>query len=482
MSRAAQVTATVVSAVLTVLAGLTPPAAAGGTLGPVPPGGVWTVARAPVPAGAAANPSTGIFGLTCPSVSTCVAFGSYSDVTGAVQGLLLTGHRLPLTATYGAWSAARAPLPGGAAADPAAGLSAVGCPSPTVCVVTGSYADSSGDRQGLLLTGHGSAWTAVQAPLPAGAGADPGASLTAVACPSATVCVVTGSYRTASGAEQGLVLTGYGATWTAAQAPLPAGDAGPDSWLSAVVCPSITTCTTTGGYLDASGGQQGLLLTGSGASWTAARAPLPADAATNPGTNLAPVTCPSLTTCDIVGSYLTVTGQRQGVLLTSHESSWAAVTAPLPADAVAGQDASLSSVTCPSRAQCAATGSYTGSAGVATDLLIRRGSSWTAAATPLPAGAASPGSWLSGLACAYLTACVATGGYLDSSGMQQGLLLTRRRSSWTAAAAPLPAGAATDPLTSLTAVACPAVTSCAVVGSYLTSTGKQRGLLLSGPA
>jgi hypothetical protein len=77
---------------------------------------------------------------------------------------------------------------------------------------------------------------------------------------------------------------------------------------------------------------------------------------------------------------------------------------------------------------------------------------------------------------------VATGGYLDPSGMQQGLLLTRRRSSWTAAAAPLPAGAATDPLTSLTAVACPAVTSCAVAGSYLTSTGKQRGLLLSGPA
>jgi hypothetical protein len=183
-----------------------------------------------------------------------------------------------------------------------------------------------------------------------------------------------------------------------------------------------------------------------------------------------------------VGSYLAVSGQRQGLLLTSHESLWTAAAAPLPADAVAGQGASLSGVTCPSRAQCAVTGSYAGSSGAVTDLLTRRGSSWTAAAAPLPAGAASPGSWLSGLACAYLTACVATGGYLDSSGMQQGLLLTRRRSSWTAAAAPLPAGAAADPLTSLTAVACPSVTTCAVVGSYLTSTGKQRGLLLTGPA
>ena len=111
MRPAAQVTAAVVTAVavsltvlagLTVAAGLTVPAAAGGKAGPVPPYGVWKVTRAPVPAGAAADPSTGIFGLTCPSVSTCVAFGSYSDTMGAVQGLLLTGHRLSLTAARGA--------------------------------------------------------------------------------------------------------------------------------------------------------------------------------------------------------------------------------------------------------------------------------------------------------------------------------------------------------------------------------------------
>jgi hypothetical protein len=491
MRPAAQVTAAVVTAVavsltvlagLTVAAGLTVPAAAGGKAGPVPPYGVWKVTRAPVPAGAAADPSTGIFGLTCPSVSTCLAFGSYSDTMGAVQGLLLTGHRLSLTATRGAWSAARAPLPAAAAIDPVTGLSAVACPSATDCVVAGSYADSAGDRQGLLLAGHGSAWTAVRAPLPAGAGVNPGTSLTAVACPSVTVCVVTGSYRTASGGQQGLLLTGDGRAWTVAHAPLPPGDTGADSWLSAVVCPSITICTATGGYLGSSDEQQGFLVTGSGPSWMAAQAPLPADSAADPGTGLASVTCPSLISCDVVGSYLTESGQRQGLLLAGHESSWTAAAAPLPADAAVGQDASLSGVTCPSRAQCAAAGSYAGPAGVATDLLTRRGSSWTAAAAPLPAGAASPGSWLSGLACAYLTACVATGGYLDSSGEQQGLLLTRRRSSWTAAAAPLPAGAAVDPLTSLTAVACPSVTTCAVVGSYLTSTGKQRGLLLTGPA
>ena len=70
--------------------------------------------------------------------------------------------------------------------------------------------------------------------------------------------------------------------WTAAEAPLPANAAGvagaPDSMAStSVACPSASSCVTVGAYYDSSGNIQGVLATGSGTSWTAAQAPLPGE-------------------------------------------------------------------------------------------------------------------------------------------------------------------------------------------------------------
>ena len=71
------------------------------------------------------------------------------------------------------------------------------------------YTDSSGNGQGLLVTGSGTSWTAAEAPLPANAAADPVAGLTSVACPSASSCVTAGTYY-GSGNHQGLLVTGSG--------------------------------------------------------------------------------------------------------------------------------------------------------------------------------------------------------------------------------------------------------------------------------
>src|SRR5712692_10145839 len=85
----------------------------------------------------------------------------------AVMSVLLAGLAVPVAgagaraAAGQAWQAAQAPLPADAATQPDAGLDAVACPSATVCVADGAYTDSSGNAQGLLLTGSGGAWTAV---------------------------------------------------------------------------------------------------------------------------------------------------------------------------------------------------------------------------------------------------------------------------------------------------------------------------------
>ena len=134
--------------------------------------------------------------VACPSASSCVAAGSYYDSSGNEQALLVTGSGT-------SWTAAEAPLPANAAADRSAVLDSVACPSASSCVAAGDYADSSGNGQGLLVTGSGTSWTAAEAPLPANAAADPDAGLGSVACPSASSCVAAGYLHRLLGQQTG---------------------------------------------------------------------------------------------------------------------------------------------------------------------------------------------------------------------------------------------------------------------------------------
>lgn len=385
----------------------------------------WTATRTPLPADAAASgPLASIWDVSCRSAATCAAAGYYTDVAGDRQVLLLTGHR-------SAWTATRAPLPGDAARGPGTGspgptVASVACLSGSACLAVGDYTDSSGHLQGLLLSGYGLTWTAARAPLPGGAAISPDAVLTRVACPSATECVVTGYYTGAGSPkhQHGLLLTGHGSSWTAISAPLPARSAAnSQADLYRVTCPSIATCVAAGDYDITAHSADGLLATGHGSSWTATEAPLPAGACVRPDPGITGVSCGSITACAAVGYYTDSSGQEQGLLLTGHGSSWTATQASRPAGARPG--AYLSGVSCPAAAVCTAVGYYTGSSGSKQGLLLqRRGSSWTASTAPLPPGAATdPAAYLNGLACTSIAACLAGGAYTDSAGDGQGLVL-----------------------------------------------------------
>ncbi|MGH3153243.1 MAG: serine/threonine-protein kinase, partial [Streptosporangiaceae bacterium] len=201
------------------------------------------------------------------------------------------------------WTAAEGSLPGGGVSG---GFAAMTCPSTSACVAVGVFTDSSGDGRAMVETGLGSSWTDAPLPLPSG-GSDP--ILGGVACPSASECVAVGEYSDTSGHQHGLLLTGSRSSWTATEAPLPANasaPADPDTApvnLYSVACASTSHCTAVGLYTDSSGHQQGLLLTGSGSSWTATEAPLPAGTDLNyyPYVSMVAVTCPSVTQCVAVG-------------------------------------------------------------------------------------------------------------------------------------------------------------------------------------
>ena len=155
--------------------GMTAPDVPGASSGGGPPGG-------PVPDS-----------VSCPAAGTCVA----------------VGEDLAWAETSGTWTAPTSiPLPQGATEG---GLDAVSCVSPLNCAAIGSYVDGSGHTQGLLVTEASGKWgNPTTATLPADAGADPNVSLSSVFCLPSGDCAAVGTYTDTAGHTQGLLLTGTG--------------------------------------------------------------------------------------------------------------------------------------------------------------------------------------------------------------------------------------------------------------------------------
>jgi hypothetical protein len=109
---------------------------------------------------------------------------------------------------------------------------------------------------------------------------------------------------------------------------------------------------------------------------------------------------------------------------------------------------------------------------------------WTAAEAPLPKNGASLqgyGAEIAAISCPTTKNCVAVGYYTDKSGQQEGLILSKSGTKWTATEAPLPSGTAHNPNVTLTSVSCPSAKMCLIVGRYALSNGAaDAGLLLTG--
>ena len=207
-------------------------------------------------------------------------------------------------------------------------------------MAVGNFSDSSHYTQGLIETLAGGSPSVMTAPVPtaeANAGTDPRVSLDAVSCDSSTSCVAVGTYQDSSG-EQGLIESLSGGTWSATAAPL-GGLSDPGSApgyqnmrLPAVSCPAAGSCVAVGNYDDASGLQQSLIETLSGGTWSATTAPLSnlSPAATgNPAIVFDALSCPASGSCVAIASYLDSSGGTDGLIETLSGGTWTATTAPL---------------------------------------------------------------------------------------------------------------------------------------------------------
>jgi len=383
-------------------------------------------AKLPADAGTSAVPD--LYSVSCGAAGDCVAVGDYLDSSGAEQSLLVNE-------SSGTWAPGVKATPADAAANPYSVLFSVSCAAAGDCAAVGTYTNNSGAGQGLLVNKDSGTWTpGAKAKLPADAGTPADPSLTSVSCAAAGDCAAVGTYTDNSGHLQHLLVDESSGTWApSVKAKLPA-DAGtpPTNYLRSysVSCGAAGNCATVGEYTDSSGYQQGLLVNDSSGTWaTGLKAKLPVDAATNPDSGVTSVSCAAAGDCSAAGFYTDGSGTEQGLLVNESSGTWATgLKAKLPAGAATPAYPDLTSVSCAAVGDCAAVGYYLDTAGRNNGLLLNESSgTWTtgvkAKLPPDAATAISPNPDLTSVSCATTQDCAAVGYYTDRSNNQQGLLL-----------------------------------------------------------
>jgi hypothetical protein len=141
-------------------------------------------------------------GLDCATSTSCVGVGEYytSNAPLTSAGLIDVGAGNTYTPT-------EAPVPAGAATSPSEDLYAVSCPSVGSCVAVGTYYQPSSILAGVLATASGTGPTWKAAAVPTVHGASSFLSLPAISCVASYGCVAVGYFEPTSGAVGGEIVT-----------------------------------------------------------------------------------------------------------------------------------------------------------------------------------------------------------------------------------------------------------------------------------
>jgi len=450
------------------------------------------------------NPSIQLQALSCASTGNCSAVGGYDDGLADGQGLLVTE-------TAGRWhQAVEAQPPSGAGFAPfklsdGGGIADLSCTAPGDCTAVGRYTDSRRVDHGVMFTeAHGRWRRGVRLRLPLNAVSTPRRrsgvvdllGLAGVSCSSPGNCVAVGNYETNAEVWDAMLVVERHGHWSrAVEAPLPSGAPieGQNAALLTVTCNHARQCTAAGAYVDPSGHQQSLLVTGSGGGWAVAPTPpAPSDANSDPNIIPSSIACADSGACAAVGTYINPLQNSLGLLLSEAGGAWAPGTgATLPADAapagtVGDQTVVLSSVACPQAGSCTAVGWYFDNYENGEGLLITQSNGVWQPGTKvtLPTNAVSglekQSAGLDWISCASLGNCLATGVYTDIGYNSQGLLLSEVNGVWQSGVeSPLPRNASMVQYAAADQSDCTAPGDCTVIGQYDNRSGDVLGYILS---
>jgi hypothetical protein len=303
--------------------------------------------------------------IACAGAGNCSVVGTFS----ARGTPLATTQGLVLSEVRGVWQKAlEVRLPGATNVNPFVVLNQVACASAGNCSAVGSYIDDSGATHGLLVNETSSRWSSGESlGLPGNASAYPDASLSSVTCVRTGACSAIGSYENTAGDGEGLVVSESAHVWKRATALVmpPGARANPHTFFygfSAISCASATNCSVGGQYTDSSGQYQGFFVDEVNGVWQGAVELKLPGGATQTGKNggVVALSCTSNSDCSAGGAYLDSSGNYQALVINRVNGAWQGGTkVALPASATGvGVDGGVYGLICESPNACTATGSY----------------------------------------------------------------------------------------------------------------------------
>lgn len=235
-------------------------------------GAVWSIVNTPSPGG----DESVLSGVSCVSVTFCVAAGDYINATVNTLADQWNGAT---------WSIVSSPNPGGFENY----LDSVSCIGTNFCVATGTFG-SGGSTESLIEQWDGASWSAIDSPNPTGSQTD---ELSSASCASVDLCIATGYSSDGSPSEQTLIEKWDGSAWSLVVSP---NTSSPDNYLFGVSCANSSSCTAVGDYGGAS--DQTLIEQWSGTNWAIVPSPNFANGST---TVLSGVDCISISFCIAAG-------------------------------------------------------------------------------------------------------------------------------------------------------------------------------------
>jgi hypothetical protein len=247
-------------------------------------GSSWSVVPVPNPG----NPSS-LQAVVCTLPASCVAVGWWTSTAGVESALVESWNG-------NAWTLVSTPAPPGGFAT---WLASVACGSPTSCVAAGNYDSSDGDDPGvrtLVESWDGVSWSVIPSPSP---GREM-SLLNSVACTSPTACIAVGTVDQGdvyNPDRQGLVESWDGTAWSVVPSPIVGG--GVQSVLQAIACTSRTSCVAVGSTNLLTQGRRILVESWDGSSWSVVPSPTINGAFES-------VACTSPTSCLVAGEHTTV--------------------------------------------------------------------------------------------------------------------------------------------------------------------------------
>jgi hypothetical protein len=415
----------------------------------------------------------------------------------APLSLMLWALPAAATATAPQWHAAKvASLPSGATGLPDGFLPALSCPSAGNCSAGGSYYDSAGNVQGLVLREVKGVWKSPSRLIPPSqADADPSLTINSLSCSTAGNCVAVGSFEDTHSNGLSFVADEVKGVWKRAvnvALPANAGSTVQNSELHSVLCWSPGNCSAIGSYLDNSqptGYAQGFEVNEARGKWGRAQeTKLPVDANVDPYVDINQVACTHAGNCLAVGSYINKDNATEGLVIPEVRGAWKnAAVVVLPGNASAYPGASLSEVDCVATGDCTALGTYTNaSADIEGMTVVQTHGAWArAVAMAMPSGAAAnPHTFFygyGGLSCASIGNCSAGGQYLVGTSTYEGFFIDEVKGVWqTANEMGLPGGSEMAGKNGgVVAVSCRSAGNCSAGAAYLDGSSSYQALVVN---